>query len=293
MKNEIYKRLLSSILLIPLALFFIIKGSFFLIFFLIICFFITAYEWHMMTKKIKFSLIGYIVFIFSFYSVFEIRNNLPGEYFYILLVTIICVATDIGGYLFGKTFKGPKLTKISPNKTYSGMFGGFFLSLIFTHIYINNINFAQVKIKTSIEFFLIVLLISAISQLGDIIISYFKRLSKIKNTGKIIPGHGGLLDRIDGMIFAFPFSYLIFYSELIIWKKKIAILGSTGSIGKTLINIIKKDKKNFDIILLTSNKNYKDLLKQAYLFNVKNLIITNPVIFNLVKRKKLKKKINI
>ena len=76
-------------------------------------------------------------------------------------------------------------------------------------------------------------------------------------------------------------------------KKKIAILGSTGSIGKTLINIIKKDKKNFDIILLTSNKNYKDLLKQAYLFNVKNLIITNPVIFNLVKRKKLKKKINI
>ena len=216
MKNEIYKRILSSILLIPLALFFIIKGSFFLIFFLITCFFITAYEWHLMTKKNKFSLIGYIFFIFSFYSVFELRNNFPGEYFYILLVTIICVATDIGGYLFGKTFKGPKLTKISPNKTYSGMFGGFFLSLISTHVYINNINFAQFKIETSIEFFLIVLLISAISQLGDIIISYFKRLSKIKNTGKIIPGHGGLLDRIDGMIFAFPFSYLIFYSELII-----------------------------------------------------------------------------
>ena len=220
MKNEIYKRLLSSILLIPVALFFIIQGSFFLIFFLIICFFISAYEWHLMTKKIKFLLGGYIVLIFSFYSVFELRNNLSGEYFYILLVTIICVATDIGGYLFGKTFKGPKLTKISPNKTYSGMFGGFFLSFISTHVYINNINFAQFKIETSIEFFLIVLLISAISQLGDIIISYFKRLSKIKNTGKIIPGHGGLLDRIDGMIFAFPFSYLIFYSELIVWNKR-------------------------------------------------------------------------
>ena len=76
-------------------------------------------------------------------------------------------------------------------------------------------------------------------------------------------------------------------------KQKIAILGSTGSIGKTLINIIKKNKKNFDIILLTSNKNHNDLLKQAYLFNVKNLIITNPVSFNLVKKKKLKKKINI
>ena len=216
MKNEIYKRLLSSILLIPVALFFIIQGSFFLIFFLIICFFISAYEWHMMTKKIKFLLTGYIVLIFSFYSVFELRNNLSGEYFYILLVTIICVATDIGGYLFGKTFNGPKLTKISPNKTYSGMFGGFFLSLISTYGYVNNINFARFKFEISIEFFLIVLLISAISQLGDIIISYFKRLSKIKNTGKIIPGHGGLLDRIDGMIFAFPFSYLIFYSELIV-----------------------------------------------------------------------------
>jgi 1-deoxy-D-xylulose-5-phosphate reductoisomerase len=76
-------------------------------------------------------------------------------------------------------------------------------------------------------------------------------------------------------------------------KKNIAILGSTGSIGKSLINIIKKNKKNFDIILLTSNKNHNDLLKQAYLFNVKNLIITNPVSFNLVKKKKLRKKINI
>jgi len=216
MKNEFYKRMLSSILLIPLALFFIIKGSFFLIFFLIACFFISSYEWHLMTKKIKFSLIGYIFFIFSFYSAFQLRNNLPGEYYYILLVTIICVATDVGGYLFGKIFKGPKLTKISPNKTYSGMFGGFFLTLIFTYIYINNFNFIQTNIENTIDIFIIVLLISLISQLGDIIISYFKRLSKIKNTGKIIPGHGGLLDRIDGMIFAFPFSYLIFNLELII-----------------------------------------------------------------------------
>ena len=73
-------------------------------------------------------------------------------------------------------------------------------------------------------------------------------------------------------------------------KKNIAILGSTGSIGKTLINIIKKDKKNYNIILLTSNKNHNDLLKQAYSFNVKNLIITNPDIFKYVKKKKIKKK---
>ena len=147
--------------------------------------------------------------VFSFFSVFELRNNFSGDYFYLLLITVICVATDIGGYIFGKTFKGPKLTKISPNKTYSGMIGGFFLSIIFTNIFVNNLYFIQTKIEFNKEFFFIVLLVSAVSQLGDILISYFKRLSKIKNTGKIIPGHGGLLDRIDGMIFAFPFFYII------------------------------------------------------------------------------------
>ena len=208
MINEIYKRILSSILLVPLSFFFIIKGSFFFTFFLIVCFFITSYEWHMMSKRKKYYLLGFIFLIFSFYSVFELRNSLPGDYFYLLLITTICIATDIGGYIFGKTFKGPKLTKISPNKTYSGMIGGFFLSIIFTNIFINNLSLVQTEIKFTIEVFLIVLLISAVSQIGDIIISYFKRLSKIKNTGKIIPGHGGLLDRIDGMIFAFPFSYI-------------------------------------------------------------------------------------
>ena len=163
----------------------------------------------MMSKKKKFSLIGYIFLSFSFYSVIELRNNFPGEYFYLLLITTICVATDMGGYIFGKTFKGPKLTKISPNKTYSGMIGGFFLSIISSSIFINNFDLIHKKIEFTIEIFFIVLLVSAVSQIGDIVISYFKRLSKIKNTGKIIPGHGGLLDRIDGMIFAFPFSYII------------------------------------------------------------------------------------
>ena len=89
------------------------------------------------------------------------------------------------------------------------MIGGFFLSIIFVNILINNQYLTQTKIEFTKEFFFIVLSISAVSQLGDILISYFKRLSKIKNTGKIIPGHGGLLDRIDGMIFAFPFFYII------------------------------------------------------------------------------------
>ncbi len=138
------------------------------------------------------------------FSIYQLRFTTNQDYFWLLIITIICVATDLGGYIFGKIFKGPKLTKLSPNKTYSGMIGGYFLSLIFTSF---SLNYFSKELTINWLFF--VLLISSMSQLGDIIISYFKRLSKIKDTGKIIPGHGGLLDRVDGMIFAFPFSYVI------------------------------------------------------------------------------------
>ena len=168
-----------------------------------------------MTKKKNYNLIGLIFLIISFYSVYKLRNSFIGDYIYLLFVTIVCVSTDIGGYVFGKIFKGPRLTKISPKKTYSGMIGGFILSTITATIFFNNVFlFNNLTKDLTLGLFILVLLISAISQLGDIIVSYFKRLSKIKDTGKIIPGHGGLLDRIDGMIFAFPFSYLVFSTNI-------------------------------------------------------------------------------
>ena len=126
-----------------------------------------------------------------------------------LLILLICISTDIGGYVFGKLFKGPKLTNISPKKTYSGVLGGFLLSLIAGLIF-SNYFFIEKKIFNEDLFLLIIILfISMISQIGDLIISFFKRKAKLKDTGKIIPGHGGLLDRIDGMIFVFPIFYLI------------------------------------------------------------------------------------
>ena len=152
-----------------------------------------------MVKKIELKFLGTIFLISSFYTFYEISIT----YFWIYIF-LICISTDIGGYVFGKLFKGPKLTKISPNKTYSGMIGGYFLSLISLSFFLGWINHT-----VSEEWFLVTILISTVSQIGDIIISYFKRLSKIKDTGNIIPGHGGLLDRVDGMIFAYPFSYLI------------------------------------------------------------------------------------
>ena len=202
MDEELQKRILSSTILLPLTFFFIIKGSYYLIFFTMTCFFVSIYEWNRMVKKTEYKFLGSFFLILSFYTFYKISINNFG--IWIFFVLLVCISTDIGGYVFGKLFKGPKLTKISPNKTYSGMIGGYFLSLIFLLIFMNWINSAA-----HVEWFITTILISTASQIGDIIISYFKRLSKVKDTGKIIPGHGGLLDRIDGMIFAFPIFYLI------------------------------------------------------------------------------------
>ena len=213
MNDELIKRILSSIVLIPVSFFFIIKGSFLFLFFISICLLITSYEWYMMTKKKSYNIFGFIFLFFSFYSIFKLRYDFNGDYYYLLIVTIICVSTDIGGYIFGKLFKGPKITKISPKKTYSGMIGSFLLSIIFINFLLSSSNLIK-SITLTKETFIFILLVSAVSQIGDITISYFKRLSKIKNTGKILPGHGGLLDRIDGMIFAFPFSYLVLSADI-------------------------------------------------------------------------------
>jgi len=217
MKHEFQKRIFSSLILIPIAFYFIIKGSIFFTFFISICLLITLYEWHMMSKKMSYYIVGIIFILISFYSVFLLRNydqytNIldPGLTFF-LIVTLICVFTDLGGYVFGKIFKGPKLTKISPNKTYAGMFGGFFLSIMSINLFVN---YTSLNLYFTNQLFIFVILVSAISQIGDILVSFFKRKSKIKNTGKIIPGHGGLLDRIDGMLLAFPFSYFLILTGL-------------------------------------------------------------------------------
>ena len=216
MKLELITRILSTLILIPIALFFIVKGSFFFNFFIIVMLLITFYEWHFLSYKKNYYLPGFIFIVFSFYTFYFIGNQGDtGNLFYriyFFLILLTCVATDIGGYVFGKIFKGPKITKISPNKTYAGMIGGFVLSIISASLYFDNLSFlslSQSKGEMGAQIFFIVLSISFISQVGDLVISFFKRKSKIKNTGKIIPGHGGLLDRIDGMIFAFPYSFLL------------------------------------------------------------------------------------
>ena len=212
--NETYKRIISSLILVPIALFFIILGDFFFIFFMLIFLIINSYEWIKMSKKKNYLFPGLIFILFSVYSAYLLRGDSPDDLVIFLLVILICVSTDIGGYCFGKFFKGPKLIKkISPNKTYAGMFGGYFLSIIFVYILTKYSFFIDNNLINNFGYdeFIFVLIISTVSQIGDLIISFFKRCSKIKNTGNILPGHGGLLDRVDGMIFAVPFAYIYLF----------------------------------------------------------------------------------
>ena len=218
--SELIKRLFTSIVLISL-LFLSIINIYVLAIFLIICFFQIIYECYFLlkrnfknNKKFKLYLLTLLSIIYIAYFNIQIfvtfLNNNSSELILLYFIITTCVFTDIGGYIFGKIFKGKKLTKISPNKTYSGLIGSFILSLIFTIIFF--INYLDIE-----KIILMSLIISSVSQLGDIFISYIKRNAKVKDTGDILPGHGGILDRFDGLIFALPFGFFIFK---IIWIKK-------------------------------------------------------------------------
>ena len=207
--KELRRRILSSIILVPVSIFFIIQGSFTFIFFLSLIFLATSFEWFKMTKKNDFiRIFGLFFLFFSFFSTVYLRQYIGLNFF--LFLIIVCMFTDIGGYIFGKTFKGPKLTKVSPKKTYSGVIGSFLTSLLFGLIYIKYLGQkSRILLETDLIFIiLLILFISLVSQIGDLIISFFKRKARLKDTGKILPGHGGFLDRIDGIIFVMPITYL-------------------------------------------------------------------------------------
>ena len=212
MNFELKKRILSSLVIIPVVFSIIIAGGNYFNVLMSICLIVSLYEWHKLTFKKKHYFIGIIYLIISFYSVYFLRLN--NDFTIFLFVILICIFTDIGGFIFGKLFKGPKLTKISPNKTFSGLFGGYLMPIIFflplNIIEVPFLNQSELLNNINIYYYVIILLISTASQLGDLLISYFKRLAKVKDTGKLIPGHGGLLDRIDGMLLAFPVAFFIF-----------------------------------------------------------------------------------
>jgi phosphatidate cytidylyltransferase len=152
---------------------------------------------------LQFLVIFYVLFIFGG-TAYELHERSGGPIFF-LYVLFICFFSDIGGYAIGKSIGGKKLIKISPNKTISGTIGSFLFSLLPLLLFYN---YDQYEYPLSINNFLFCLLVSLVCQLGDLFISYIKRKAKVKDSGNILPGHGGFLDRVDGIIFALPFVFI-------------------------------------------------------------------------------------
>ena len=217
MKKELKKRIITSILLFSLFTFCIFINWPIYILSIIIVSGIALSEisnlielaerstsTNTFTKKwIPFRLI-------SFFYIFFIFTPMAGFFYalgpvFIIYILLICIFSDIGGYVIGRTIGGKKLTKISPKKTISGSIGSFCFSIVPLLLFYN---FDPSKYSYSFNNFLLCLEISLVCQLGDIFISYIKRKAKVKNTGNFLPGHGGLLDRIDGIIFAIPFVWI-------------------------------------------------------------------------------------
>ena len=139
------------------------------------------------------------------YLIFVIESDHLNLKIYLLYSILVVIMSDIGGLVFGKIFKGKKLTKISPNKTISGSIGSLILSVLLIPF-----NYESLFNENLPNIFIITIIISIISQLGDLFISFLKRKAQVKDTSDILPGHGGILDRIDGIIFAIPVGIFLF-----------------------------------------------------------------------------------
>ena len=220
-KKNFLKRAITSLVLISI-LFSMFISPMMMIIAIIIISSLSFYEFNRLFFKIFKSiflkilsssliLLYLLSLVFIIFYIESVNILYPNYKLFFIYSVIISIASDLGGYFFGKLLKGNKLTKISPNKTVSGVIGAFIFSILIIPIFYTNLNFISTNLL-----FVATIFISLVSQLGDLFISFLKRLAKVKDTGNILPGHGGLLDRIDGMILAIP-------SGMLIWEFLIVI----------------------------------------------------------------------
>ena len=228
MSKNLFNRVITSIILLIILVIAIFSNSVVFILSLFILSGLVCFEANGILKKIinknsskiykknkrkkkynsKFLFLNIITFVYIFFIFFQLSyqiHKIEGPIFFLLVISI-CFFSDIGGYFIGKSIGGIKLTKISPNKTISGTIGSFIFSVIPLFVIVQ---FEYLDLELSLITIILIILISFVNQIGDLFISYLKRKAKIKDTGKILPGHGGILDRVDGIIFALPFSYFI------------------------------------------------------------------------------------
>ena len=217
--SELSKRIFTSLFLILIV--FLSFYYFYIFIILLILISVLAWiEFNGLIKKIYldnlfktkilsflFKLFFLIYMVFFSTVVFDAMNqNTPNAKLNLIYLLLICICSDVGGFIFGKTFKGKKLTNISPNKTIIGAVGSFILPLFLVPFFYKNLNN---EFSNLTNLLLLVFLVSLVCQLGDLSISYLKRKANVKDTSDLLPGHGGILDRVDGIIFALPFGIIL------------------------------------------------------------------------------------
>jgi phosphatidate cytidylyltransferase len=207
--NNLKQRVFTSLVLLTFV-FLIFSFNIFLIYFLIIMGVLSILEFIQIINiifKNKFRRIlinlFFIIYIFIFCILFFLFSNLEGLKLILFILLLSCVSSDIGGYIFGKIFRGPKITKISPKKTYAGAAGSFLLTLIIMYLF----SFYFIDLQYY-KIIFISFMTSLFCQLGDLFFSLLKRKAKLKDTGKILPGHGGVIDRLDGIFLGIPVGFV-------------------------------------------------------------------------------------
>ena len=213
MTSNLLKRILTSAVLLALLFLCLLLNRYSWLTLIIIASIISFFEFNNLINKIKkknnfFKFSANIVcFLYLFFFTYSANELYKINLNFIIIILLACIFSDVGGYVIGKTVGGKKLTKISPNKTISGSIGSFIFSLFPVIFFFLNYDF---KINLSLISLLVLCLLTSLTcQIGDLLISFFKRKANLKDTGSILPGHGGLLDRIDGIIFALPSIYII------------------------------------------------------------------------------------
>ena len=211
--TNLQKRILTSIIVFPLSIFFITKGGDYIVSFLYAILILGNFEVFSAFKRKTSIIFLDIILVISLLSILYLRNDTLSSYVLLIWIIVLTVLSDIGGFVFGKIFKWKKLTKISPNKTVSGSLGSFIFSILSVFLLsflFNMISGLDNNFFLKPKYFILAIIFSFAAQIGDITISYFKRLENIKDTGKILPGHGGIFDRIDSLMFVIMVATLLY-----------------------------------------------------------------------------------
>ena len=215
--SNLQKRILTSIIVFPVSIFFIIMGGNYIVSFLYAVLILGNFEVFSSFKRKTSIILLDIILVLALLSTLHLRNDTASSFILLIWIIIITICSDIGGYIFGKIFKWKKLTRISPNKTLSGVLGSFIFSLssvFLLGLIIEILSGVETDFFEKPKYFFLALLFSLAAQIGDLTISYFKRLEKIKDTGKLLPGHGGIFDRIDSLMFVMIFAYVVYNLKL-------------------------------------------------------------------------------